>query len=275
MVEDILPEQIGSPEPTPKRSNAALPLLVGVNVLAIAVLGAMAAFNSTPSAAPPDPGLVYQIDQLQLDLAAESLGEERKAKESQLVTALLPHAERGVADFVSLQVIAAELRVKALDWVYLPKQGNLVPVELELRASGSYYNLPILLDGLYRQSRPVEITYLSVETPMAMVTQTDVLLRLRFHRPLAATTAWLAEQAEYLALAGDPDGTLDALVEAAKLERMAAFEAELPRLKALSRRNRTAIMTTVPGLLRRLPTSALGWVGIEVRDGEVVVLNEP
>jgi hypothetical protein len=274
MVEHSLPNG-STPQEAPARKNAALPLLVGVNCLAVSVLVGMVAFNSKPTPAPPEAPLVYQMDKLQLSMATEALSEERKTKESQLVTALLPHAERGVADFVSLQVIAAELRVKEMDWVYLPKQGDLVPVELELRASGSYYNLPILLDGLYRQSRPVEITYLAVETPTAMVAQTDVLLRLRFHRPLSATTAWLAEQAESLSLAGDPDGTLDALIEAEKLEKMAAFEAELPRLRALSRRNRTAIMTTVPGLLRRLPTSALGWVGLELRGGEVVVLNEP
>jgi hypothetical protein len=192
-----------------------------------------------------------------------------------LVSALLPHAERGVSDFVSLQVIAAELRVKAIDWIYLPQVDNLVPVELDLRASGSYYNLPILLDGLYRQSRPVQITFLSIETPKAMVAQTEIHLRLRFHRPPAATTAWLEQQAEAIALAGDPDATFAALNEAAKLQRMADFEAELPKLQALSQTNHAAIMTTVPGLLRRLPTSALGWVGLEIRDGKVVILNEP
>ena len=212
---------------------------------------------------------------MQLGLTADTLSEERREKEAKMIAALLPHAERGVADFVSLQVIAAEMRVTGLDWVYLPQQENVVPVELELKASGSYYNLPILLDGLYRQSRPVEITYLSVETPRAMIAQTDVHLRLRFHRPPSAQTAYLTEIADRLALADDADTTYLALAEAAKLDQLAAFEAEIPRLKAVSKSNRAAIMQTVPGLLRKLPTSALGWVGLELRDGEIVVLNEP
>lgn len=259
---------------SPKR-RAALPILVAVNGLAVAVLAAMANFSEPPVPAPAEPSLLDDLSRMQLGLTADSLSEERREKEAKMITALLPHAERGVADFVSLQVIAAEMRVTGLDWVYLPQRENVVPVELELKASGSYYNLPILLDGLYRQSRPVEITYLSVETPRAMIAQTDVHLRLRFHRPPTAHTAYLTEIADRLSLADDSDTTFLALSEAAKLDQLAAFEAEIPRLKEISKSNRAAIMTTVPGLLRKLPTSALGWVGLELRDGEIVVLNEP
>ena len=108
-----------------------------------------------------------------------------------------------------------------------------------------------------------------------MIAQTDVHLRLRFHRPPAAQTAYLSEVAEQLDLANDSTTTFLALSEAAKLNQLALFEAEIPRLKEVSKRNRAAIMTTVPGLLRKLPTSALGWVGLELKDGEIVVLNEP
>ncbi|MEC7241776.1 MAG: hypothetical protein VXW32_11105 [Myxococcota bacterium] len=257
------------------RKRAALPILVAVNGLAIAVLAAMANFSDTPAPPPAQTSLLEDLSRMQLGLTADSLSEERREKEAKMITALLPHAERGVADFVSLQVIAAEMRVTGLDWVYLPQKDDVVPVELELKASGSYYNLPILLDGLYRQSRPVEITYLSVETPRAMIAQTDVHLRLRFHRPPSAQTAYLTEIADRISLADDSDTTYLALAEAAKLEQLAAFEREIPRLKEVSKSNRAAIMTTVPGLLRRLPTSALGWVGLELRDGEIVVLNEP
>ena len=263
-------------EPQPARRNqAALPILVGVNVLAVTILGAMAHFSEPPMPIPHQPNLLEELSRMQLGLTADTLGEERRDKEAKMISALLPHAERGVADFVSLQVIAAEMRVVGLDWVYLPQQEHVVPVELEIKASGSYYNLPILLDGLYRQSRPVEITYLSVETPRAMIAQTDVHLRLRFHRPPTATTAYLAEIADRLALADDSDTTFLALSEAAKLEQLANFEDQIPRLKEVSKRNRASIMTTVPGLLRKLPTSALGWVGLELSDGEIVVLNEP
>lgn len=254
----------------------AWPLLLGVNATAIVLILGLAAHHTKSKGLEATPTQsTSALDPNQLRMATESLSQEAQSQESHLVSALLPHAERGVSDFVSLQVIAAELRVKALDWIYLPQVDNLVPVELDLRASGSYYNLPILLDGLYRQSRPVQITFLSVETPKAMVAQTEIHLRLRFHRPPAATTAWLQQQAEQIALAGDPDATFEALLEAAKLQRMADFENELPRLQARSKRNHAAIMTTIPGLLRRLPTSALGWVGLEFRNDEVVILNEP
>jgi hypothetical protein len=254
----------------------AWPLLLGVNAVGIVLILGLVALQSKPQDLGASPSQsTTTLDSDQLRMATKSLSQKAESQEVHLVSALLPHAERGVSDFVSLQVIAAELRVKALDWIYLTQVDNLVPVELDLRATGSYYNLPILLDGLYRQSRPVEITFLSVETPKAMVAQTEIHLRLRFHRPPAATTAWLEQQAQRIALAGDPDATFEALLEAAKLQRMADFEAELPRLQARSKRNHAAIMTTIPGLLRRLPISALGWVGLELRDGEVVILNEP
>jgi hypothetical protein len=254
----------------------AWPLLLGVNATAVILIVGLAVLHSKQEGFEASPAQTTNaLNPNQLRMATKSLSQEAQSQESHLVSALLPHAERGVADFVSLQVIAAELRVKALDWIYLSQIDNLVPVELDLRASGSYYNLPILLDGLYRQSRPVEITFLSVETPKAMVAQTEIHLRLRFHRPPAATTAWLEQQAQEIAIGGDPEATFEALLEAAKLQRMADFESELPRLQARSKRNHTAVMTTIPGLLRRLPISALGWVGLELRDGVVVVLNEP
>lgn len=256
--------------------RSAWPLLLTVNVAVLTVLLGLAVFNNDSPDALGVPTVAPKIlSEAQLRLATDSLEKEADKKETHLISALLPHAERGVSDFVSLQVIAAELRVKSIEWIYLPQDNNLVPVEMDLRASGSYYNLPILLDGLYRQSRPVQITFLSVETPKAMVAQTEIHLRLRFHRPPPATTAWLTQKAEEIALAGDPAGTLQALKEAAKLQRIADFEKELPRLKAGSDRNHKAIMTTVPGLLRKLPTSALGWVGLELRDGDVVILSEP
>jgi hypothetical protein len=262
--------------PNSTEQRPALPLLLTVNVAVLICLLGLVVFNTKTTGTPEAPQSIPKtFDKAQLRLATNTLEKEAEKKEIHLVSALLPHAERGVTDFVSLQVIAAEMRVKAIEWVYLPQDNNLVPVEMDLRASGSYYNLPILLAGLYRQSRPVQITFLSVETPKAMVVQTEIHLRLRFHRPPPATTAWLTQKAEEIALADDPAGTFQALNEAAKLQRIADFEKELPRLKAGSVRNHRAIMTTVPGLLRRLPTSALGWVGLELRDGELVILSEP
>ena len=97
------------------------------------------------------------------------------------------------------------MRVVRIGWSPPMKDEQLEALELEVQVKGTYYNLPILLNGLYRQSRPIQITYVSVESPRATAVQTEVLLRIRFYRPPEPNMFALQEAAEALSFAGDTD----------------------------------------------------------------------
>jgi hypothetical protein len=218
-------------------------------------------------AAPPS------LDATQLASAAATLQLERELLEKGLTHTLLPEDEAAVGDFIALQVEAAELTLEELDWRSLTPVNGLVPVELSLEVSGPYYNLPILVDGLFRQRRAVEITRLVVETPRLMAAHTEASLKLRFYRPRHLATSSLRESATLLT--ADPVAGLAALEEAAHIQILEAFGQRTEELERQSIRNRTQVRTALHGMIRQLPTSALGWVGMEVIDGEVRVLQDP
>lgn len=242
-----------------------------MQLLVVGLLGAGWWATRPPPAPVAEPA---QLDRAQLLHAGEVLDARVAQRQRELTPALFPAGERTAADFAALQVQAAELELDELTWTSLPATGVVAPVELELEVSGSFYNLPILVDGLYRQAPAVEVTWVEVESPRLMVAHTETRLRLRFHRPAPLSSTWLEQQAEKLELA-DSAAAGDALEAAAQLTLYDAFEAKTPELEARSSANRSAVMTALPGVLRKLPTSALGWVGMEA-DGDVVtVLNEP
>ena len=221
-----------------------------------------------------EPAPSEPLDRTQLLHAGEVLQARVDARQRELSSALFARDERTAGDFAALQVQAAELELDDLTWTSLPASGVAAPVELELEVSGSFYNLPILVDGLYRQAPAVEVTWIEVESPRLMVAHTEARLRLRFHRPAPLSSTWLDQQAEKLELA-DPTAGGDALEAAALLTLYEGFEALTPELEARSSANRSAVMTALPGVLRKLPTSALGWVGMEAEGATITVLNEP
>jgi hypothetical protein len=206
-------------------------------------------------------------------LAASTLQAQLTEARSNIEEALFPSGERLASDFVALQIHAADLSLKRLSWDYLPRNGALVPVELTFAVEGAQYNLPILIDGLYRQRRTVEVTFIGIEGISADRESPLTTITLRYHRPPNSITAWLAQTAANNVMGGNEAATLDALDAAASLELHEDFQAELPLLRAVSQRNRTDVMTALPGLLRHLPSSALSWVGMESRHGELTVLN--
>ena len=258
--------------------RAALPFLLAANLIAITVLGTVTLMSQEsdgerPSDAPPM--LITQLAPEELEETVEVLRAKRSEKQRQVDEALWSENRDAVAHFVSLQVIAADMRVVRLNWSPPKKDKQLEALDLEVQVKGTYYNLPILLNGLYRQSRPIQITYVSVESPRATAVQTAVLLRIRFYRPPEPNMFALQEAAEALAFAGQTESTLNLLLEAARIENMKRFKSEIPRLWAASKANHKTINTTVPLLLRKLPQSPLGWMGLELRDGELNILNQP
>ncbi len=252
----------------------AWPTLLGAQLVAVSLLLGLGFYvvNLPPAGHVPDPAALTSED---LDHALQVLEQDRDRLRRELRGALFDGDEGPVTDFIALQVQAAELQFQDLEWTVLPPQGPVVPVELTLRVSGSYYNLPILVDGLFRQSRPLELTWLEVESPKLMVAHTVATLRAHFHRPPTLRTAALSQRVAEQTWGGDPALAEQALEVAAEVRLLEAFQQELRLLERARTSNRAAVMTALPGLLRRLPTSPLGWVGMRVDGDAVVVLDEP
>lgn len=252
----------------------AWPTLLGVQLVTLAVLGGVGfvVSQSPLGPPPPDPSALTTVD---LGHAHDVLEAERDRLQASLRGALLPSDQGTVTDFVALQVQAADLSFRGVEWATLPQQGAVVPVELTLRTSGSYYNLPILVDGLFRQSRPLALHWVEVESPRMMLAHTEATLRMRFHRPPTVQTSALAQQVDRLTWGGDVQAAAAAMAVAAEVRQLEAFERQLRVLERAHTSNRAAVMTALPGLLRRLPTSPLGWVGMRIEGDRVEVLQEP
>jgi hypothetical protein len=245
-----------------------------VQLVILAALSGLGLFVSRTPIGPPPPAPAA-LATPDLDRARHVLEQDRTLLERELRSALLEQDESKVTDFVALQVQAADLEFKSAEWTTLPQQGAVVPVELTLRLSGSYYNLPILVDGLFRQARPVHLRWLEVESPKALLAHTNATLRMRFQRPPSLQTSSLTQQVEALDWGGDPATAEAAMTVAAELALLEAFRKEQRVFERVRTANRSAVTTALPGLLRRLPSSPLGWVGMRV-DGETVeILQEP
>jgi len=266
MAVDHLPSAHHDSKPRP-----AWPILVIVQLMLAAGLVSAAIMGA--NRAPGEVSQERELSNEQIVLAASLLQAQVNEARSNIQEALFPSDERLAADFVALQIHAADLSLKRLAWDYLPRDGAVVPVDLTIQVEGPHYNLPILIDGLYRQRRSVEVTFVGIDgvsenrdTPLTSIT-------MRYHRPPNSITTWLANSAANNILGGNEAATLDALNAAASLNLHEAFQAELPLIRAVSQRNRVDVMTALPGLLRHLPSSALSWVGMESREGELSVLN--
>ncbi len=84
------------------------------------------------------------------------------------------------AGLVSLQVQAAELTLLGLEWYEVPREGPLVPIDLEVAFSGDPVYLPILAHGVFNQTQALsvqqlELTFLEPDFVTGR-------LRLRFYR---------------------------------------------------------------------------------------------
>lgn len=144
---------------------------------------------------------------------------------------------------------------------------------MELTVLGQYYDLPILVDGLYRQAWPVEILRIEAETPKLGSATVRATLQCRFHRAARPDEAWVRQEGD--ALFPDEPGGSDALVEAARVHLLEAFKRDAPELERRSQRNRELVMRRLPGALHKLPQSPVGWVELTLQDDAFEVRLEP
>ncbi len=259
---------------TDSTSRSGLPPLLGVQAVVALLLGGVFWLGGAgePKAQPRAP---HRIDSEAISQVASLLAADREALEAELTAPLMAQDEQSVGEFADLQVQAADLELVDMSWRSLTAVDDLVPVELTLRATGSYYNLPILVDGLYRQAHPMEITYLAVETPRMMVAHTEATVRMRFHRPATLSTSSLKDRLESV-LGGLRSRAAEvAIEEAARVQLLQEFQKKVPGLEERSSTNRSQVMTALPGMLRKLPSTALGWVGMEQTGDAMSLIVDP
>lgn len=238
---------MGSPRPT------WWPIAAAQGVVAlVAVIGLIATRPAPPPEATP-------LDEASLERAAEVL----RARRVQLTRAapLDEAARAAVMSFVGLQIDAADLELAGLRWGATRVVGPAQVTPLDLEVTGDALNLPVLVDGLYRQSHPVLLTALALVHRGGH--QTRAILKLRIYAPTPAPS-WTATPRE---------GAADrAVAEAAKEAHAAAFAALGDALDAEVSRNRRAVMRALPRLIRGLPQARRGWLGLAVEDGVLVPL---
>jgi hypothetical protein len=66
-----------------------------------------------------------------------------------------------------------------------------------------------------------------------------------------------------------------AIEEAARLQLLQEFQKKVPGLEERSSTNRSQVMTALPGMLRKLPATALGWVGMEQTGDAMSLITDP
>jgi hypothetical protein len=121
----------------------------------------------------------------------------------------------------------------------------------------------------------MEITYLAVETPRMMVAHTEATVRMRFHRPASLSTSSLKDRLESV-LGGLRSRAAEvAIEEAARVQLLQEFQKKVPGLEERSSTNRSQVMIALPGMLRKLPSTALGWVGMEQTGESMSLITDP
>ena len=155
------------------RRSGIWPLLAGL-ALIVGLLGALIAWLRVPPAPPrlPSPAeREHAVEVLEAELGR--MGQRR---------ALTRQDRNDVGNLAALQAHAAELQLLEMSWVTLPREGPAVPVELRLPVRGEPARLPILIEGLHRQSRPAQLRRVRLRPDGdALIAE----LELRFHRPPA------------------------------------------------------------------------------------------
>jgi hypothetical protein len=205
--------------------------------------------------------------------AADVLSDQAGRRRRELGAALMPGEEAALVELLRLQAEAADLALGDVRFTPLSRDGLVQPVEMVLDLEGAYYDVPLFVDGLYRQSRVVEVRSVTLEAPTPMATRIRARIEARLWRPYALDAAAMVR----LLAAGPPVGefSTQALASAATLETYDAFDRAVPGIQARAAQNRRLVLRTIPTLVRRLPGSPMDWVGATFDGGEARVALEP
>ena len=215
------------------------------------------------------------LEDLDIVRAADVLSDQVHLRERKLTSALHPGDEDTLVQLLTLQAEAAQLQLGEVRFASLHREGLVQPVEAQVQVHGGYYDLPIFIDGLYRQSRIVHVRRVAVESDAPMSTQVTAQIEVRFFRPVTIPASIMAQAVEDLP-AAQRAFAVAALTDAARLEAMAAFEVHVPDLARTKTENRQLVLHILPSLVRKLAASPMDWAAAEFApNGDVRMLSEP
>ena len=119
-----------------------------------------------------------------LDLAQAKVVLDAERAQLERLDGEFREEKRGsTAGLVSLQVQAAELTLLGLEWSEAPREGPLLPIDLDVTFSGDPVYLPILAHGVFNQT--VAVSVQEMEITFVEPQFVTGRLRLRFYKAAA------------------------------------------------------------------------------------------
>lgn len=200
-----------------------------------------------------------RLDDARMRQAAESLSAQLPAAREAQTAALWPDSQRSVAELAALQVGAAGMSLARVGWEEASADWAVSAVDLVVQARGPADNVPILVDGLLQQARPTLVRHLWVRDEGEAVL---VEVKLRFFRPGSPQ------------LTGEAPAE-QALLAAQSLSQVEAFAALVPTLQSRAAQNGAMVRIALPGVLRAVPTSPRGYLGLDFAGVRPEVLTDP
>ncbi len=258
----------------PDPQNDVGKLLLAIGLMTVAFL---ACFLAWIKVFPPTPQPVDEtrtaaqsdLSNHELKFAVEQLEIEVRQNERALDAAFFAGDEPTLLAFLTLQAESAGMQFGESEVTPLPRDGVVRPIELTFTAEGNFYDLPIFLDGLFRQRSVLIIETLSVTSKVPLSPQVDTRVTARLYRPVkpggAGLLALASQEMGGLVDAGARGLFSAALQHAATLEAMEGFRSEVSRLSENSDKNRQRVMETLPRILKALPSAPYGQVYVDMR----------
>ena len=196
----------------------AWPTLLGVQGLMLLLIGVVGWQTQEPVVPEPQP-VQSRLETIDATAAAAAVEAAIAAVEDD--AAVLPADELRVATFLSLAARGADLEVMDVRLMPLEQQDvrGVQIVEAVLEVSGHLFDLPIFLDGAYRQAALGRLKSMAIDVEPGGKMQGQV--RLNYYRPRAMDTSWIGDR---LAIAAPgAEAMVPVLQRAAFLAAMRAF----------------------------------------------------
>jgi hypothetical protein len=263
-------------EPRSARARVA-PLLVFGGVICLGLVVAASLLLSRGSTeAPSPPSLQARVDSLDVARAADRASEQLERARLQLGPALMPGEEQPLAQLLTMQAESAKLALGPVRFEAGDRDGYVRAVALELEVEGAYYDLPIFVDGLFRQRHAVKVRRMTIESVGGSGSaRIRCRLEAEMVRPVAVPQDPILDRVGSVELDATERAFADsALSAAAQLQVYEGFSTQLPRLLEESQANRKLVMRTIPSLVRKLPGSPMEWVGATFEGGQARLAME-
>ncbi len=263
--------------PRNRQARAGIVPLLWIGALVCAALLAVGGWlwSSAPEPPPEPPSIHDRVGAIDVVRAADLLAEQLAEARGQLSPALMPGEEENLARLLRMQAESADVTLGTLRFEPSSRQGLSQVVGLDLEIEGAYYDLPIFVDGLFRQRHAVVIHRLTIEATQPGSARVIGRLEARLFRPVEVPEQPLRDSIDAVQLdASDRAFAATALTTAAQLESCERFLEQQPELLAASQANRRLVMRTIPRLVRKLPSSPMDWVGATFEGGEAKLATE-